>query len=1207
MKKSKKTTMRILAVAVIVAMLLSVMPMTAFAATGPSVIVGGVEMYSASGATYYVNGGAEAVTEAPANWNAKYESNTLTINNLSVMGTSENDGAGIYAKGIDLTIDVQGANSVTGGDNLSGSSYGVYVQGINMLTLSGTGALSVTGGTATEDSYGICADAVLIQSGTINATGGTAGNAEGNVSCGIGGDYGVLIENGTINATGGAAYESVGIEKCYEISGGTVVATGGNAVYCSYGITRGTSNTVFSGGVVVMHGGTFTSTEQYAEATAYGYYNIHLENTKIAGQVVNGIFTGNLEEDEYDGTATDVAIVPDHYTVQNTEQVIGTNENNYTVNADTAIVTPGSADNGVPLYLLSEGGAVTLNKDLVLINLQGAFYTPAFSINGTDVTVSGSGTLTAIGAANKNYSYGISISNKELSVDGARVIAIGGTASSKSYGIGTLVKGNAKNGGSVVAIGGAFANESYGIGSYTVSVSDTSGITAVGGAAGSSGESYGVYSNTSVTVAGGTLNAIGGVAGGSSYGIYHNGSSYPVTVDSAATATAMGATYGLAAKKGSLAGGSYIGGTGAVYNLKDGSKVTALLSAGYGYFAGDAQLTPGDSDLAVGLAYQTVTAKELPHIHNYTYSANQNVIIETCTCGHSETAALNAPSGDVVYDGTEKIATVSYSENWKGGDLTVTHNNNINAGALTASASISIKDANAEVYWTILAATPLYDIPTDLTATYGETLADVTLPAASNGTWTWVSEITGVGNVGAKTFKAIFTPNDDNNFITVVVDVPVTVNRATPQYTVPTGITATYGDMLADVALPDGWSWKDPLLTSVGDAGPNTFNAIFTHTDAGNYNTVEVAVTVTVEKASPTFVAPLAKEDLVYDGEVHDLVSAGAVAGGQMQYAIGTDAAAAPATGWSTTVPAGRNAGTYYVWYKVAGDANFTDIAPACITVNVAQRQIGVLWGATEFIPYNGSVQIPEAVAAALMNEDVCLLTVVVVETTEGAGIIPGRWTARVTALSNPNYCLPEDSRLAEITYGIVKGSQNYPPEVTGQAETAAGKGDGKIVGLTTAMEYATTDTMEDSAYTRVTDPDMVFAPGTYYVRYAAYSYYKASYRAEVIVDRGEQLTVTFMVDGQLHAAVSVDYGEDVDMAQIAPIPYKEGYDVNEPYWDGDGKNITADTVVNAVYTPNLPASGPDTGDSTPVILLVALLLISTCSLLGTAVVFKKQ
>ena len=73
-----------------------------------------------------------------------------------------------------------------------------------------------------------------------------------------------------------------------------------------------------------------------------------------------------------------------------------------------------------------------------------------------------------------------------------------------------------------------------------------------------------------------------------------------------------------------------------------------------------------------------------------------------------------------------------------------------------------------------------------------------------------------------------------------------------------------------------------------------------------------------------------------YDGEKgSDDKPAGEATGGTMQYALGT---AAEATEFYTTsIPAKTDAGTYYMWYKVKGDANHKDTVPACITVKISE------------------------------------------------------------------------------------------------------------------------------------------------------------------------------------------------------------------------------------------------------------------------------
>ena len=154
---------------------------------------------------------------------------------------------------------------------------------------------------------------------------------------------------------------------------------------------------------------------------------------------------------------------------------------------------------------------------------------------------------------------------------------------------------------------------------------------------------------------------------------------------------------------------------------------------------------------------------------------------------------------------------------------------------------------------------PAYVVPTGLTAKQGQTLADVKLPDG----FSWVDpETTSVGNVGDNTFPVLFTPKDTENYKTVILNVTVTVTpkeKLEPSYDVPTGLTAKQGQTLADVKLPDGFSWVDPVTTSVGDVGNNIFTVVFTPADTENYKTVRLDVTVVVvpkEKLEPTYTVP---------------------------------------------------------------------------------------------------------------------------------------------------------------------------------------------------------------------------------------------------------------------------------------------------------------------------------------------------------------
>ena len=76
-----------------------------------------------------------------------------------------------------------------------------------------------------------------------------------------------------------------------------------------------------------------------------------------------------------------------------------------------------------------------------------------------------------------------------------------------------------------------------------------------------------------------------------------------------------------------------------------------------------------------------------------------------------------------------------------------------------------------------------------------------------------------------------------------------TIAKANPNVEVPNNLPATYGDTLANVALPDGWSWDDPGTTPVGNVGNNTFSATYTPEDTGNYNMLQQSLTISVRSS----------------------------------------------------------------------------------------------------------------------------------------------------------------------------------------------------------------------------------------------------------------------------------------------------------------------------------------------------------------------
>jgi len=215
-----------------------------------------------------------------------------------------------------------------------------------------------------------------------------------------------------------------------------------------------------------------------------------------------------------------------------------------------------------------------------------------------------------------------------------------------------------------------------------------------------------------------------------------------------------------------------------------------------------------------------------------------------------------------------------------------------------------------------------------------------------------------------------------------------------------------------------------------------------------------------------------------------------------------------------------KNADHYTV--TITGMGNFAYETQK--TFDITQKEIEFAWGGVNFMPYTGQLVLPEVTATNLADGDTCEVLISVVETVDGAGVNPGKWTARINGLSNGNYKLSENSSVPhEVEYTIY--AHQTAPDVTGVAETIKGKNDGYISGLTAEMEYATEPTNLNSAYTKITDPNMIFAPGTYYVRYAAKDYYYSSPYTVVTVAEGRKLTVT-LPQTQVGYTLTVDKTE---------------------------------------------------------------------------------
>jgi len=187
-----------------------------------------------------------------------------------------------------------------------------------------------------------------------------------------------------------------------------------------------------------------------------------------------------------------------------------------------------------------------------------------------------------------------------------------------------------------------------------------------------------------------------------------------------------------------------------------------------------------------------------------------------------------------------------------------------NAGNYTVYYQVTADGYNTKtgsVLVSIAKATPTINTqPVASAIYYGQSLADSSLSngtASVPGTFAWKDNTIqpDVTDSDQTEYEVVFTPEDTANYNTVSCNVKLTVNKADPDVTDPTGLTATYGQILEDVTLPevtDGtWSFDDPQ-TSVGNVGTNEFAATYTPTDTTRYKIKHTNLSVTVGEVDKT-------------------------------------------------------------------------------------------------------------------------------------------------------------------------------------------------------------------------------------------------------------------------------------------------------------------------------------------------------------------
>ncbi len=90
----------------------------------------------------------------------------------------------------------------------------------------------------------------------------------------------------------------------------------------------------------------------------------------------------------------------------------------------------------------------------------------------------------------------------------------------------------------------------------------------------------------------------------------------------------------------------------------------------------------------------------------------------------------------------------------------------------------------------------------------------------------------------------------------------VTIEKAETECTAPEGCTGKSGGKLKDVALPEGFQWKNSY-TKLSKEGEHTYPAVFTPKDAVNFKTVDVDIRVSVSCPGHKYTSKVTKQPTV--------------------------------------------------------------------------------------------------------------------------------------------------------------------------------------------------------------------------------------------------------------------------------------------------------------------------------------------------------
>ena len=189
---------------------------------------------------------------------------------------------------------------------------------------------------------------------------------------------------------------------------------------------------------------------------------------------------------------------------------------------------------------------------------------------------------------------------------------------------------------------------------------------------------------------------------------------------------------------------------------------------------------------------------------------------------------VNVSDLEVLYEGTGSTSYSSATAPTNAGTYTVTYKVPDTNANYTGTFSVAFTIKKAQLEKVTLAKDTFEYTGSDITPTLNnvnsniEVTGDTTAKNVSN--YTITAKIKDKANYEWK--------DGSNSDLTI----SWSITQATPDYTVPTGLTGVKGETLNDVTLPDRFTWND--ASTVLTAGKHTYKATYTPVDTTNYKTI---------------------------------------------------------------------------------------------------------------------------------------------------------------------------------------------------------------------------------------------------------------------------------------------------------------------------------------------------------------------------------